>query len=75
MPTSDMPGRRSRPVSIRRYASAAEADRHDHQFWVQVPEAERVLEVWRLSEEQWQLATSSSDEPRLSRSIARVHRR
>jgi hypothetical protein len=42
---SDTHRRRSRAASVRRYDSMAEADRHDLEFWMQVPEAERVLEV------------------------------
>jgi hypothetical protein len=28
-------------VTVRRFASAAEADRHDLEYWMQVPEAAR----------------------------------
>ena len=69
-----VPSRPSRSVSVRRYNSAAEADRHDLEFWRQIPDAERVLEVWRLSQEQWLLADSPRDEPGLPRLAARVHR-
>ena len=61
-------------VTARRYASAADADRHDLEFWMQIPEAERVLQVWRLTQEQWRLA-KLPDESGLCRSVARLHRR
>lgn len=74
MSDSTPAGRRAR-ATVRRFASAAEADRHDLEYWRAIPEDERVLEVWRLSEEQWRLAASSPDEPGLSRSVASVRRR
>ena len=30
---------RARQITVRRFASAAEADRHDLEFWLQIPEA------------------------------------
>jgi hypothetical protein len=62
-------------MTIRRYASAADADKHDLDFWMQVPEAERVLQVWRLSQELWRLRGDRPDEPGLSRSVASIRRR
>jgi hypothetical protein len=64
-----------RAVSVRRFASNTEADRHDLDDWKQIPAAERVRLVWTLSVEQWQLAGWQPDEPGLCRSVARVHRR
>ena len=69
------PGPRERRVTIRRFASAAEADRHDVEFWRQLSDADRVLQVWRLSQELWRLRGELPDEPGLCRSVARVHRR
>src|SRR5439155_3137134 len=46
--------RRSR-ITVRRYTDAAEADRHDLEFWMQMSDAERVMQAWRLSEEIWRL--------------------
>ena len=66
---------RERRVTVRRYASAAEADRHDLEYWLQIPEDERVLQCWRLSEEQWRLRGELPNEPGLCRSVARVRRR
>jgi len=64
-----------REVTIRRYTSAADADRHDLEFWMTLSAAERVLQVWRLSQEQWTLAGHPPDESGLCRSVASVRRR
>jgi len=38
------PGRtRQRSVTARRFASAADADRHDREYWSSIPPAERLL--------------------------------
>jgi Arc/MetJ-type ribon-helix-helix transcriptional regulator len=66
---------RAARISVRRYASASEADRDELRYWLQIPEAERVLEAWRLSVEQWRLRGEPPHEPGLCRSVARVHRR
>jgi hypothetical protein len=66
---------RAARLVTRRFESAAEADRHDLEFWMQIPERERVLQVWRLSQELWRLRGELRDEPGLCRSVARVHRR
>jgi hypothetical protein len=65
--------RRTR-MRVRVYRSLEEHDREDAAFWAGVPAAERVLEVWRLSEEQWRLRGEFPDEPGLCRSVARIHR-
>src|SRR3712207_6881774 len=44
-------GDRARRIVTRRFQSSAEADRHDLEYWIQIPERERVLQVWRLSRE------------------------
>jgi hypothetical protein len=62
-------------MTVRRYQSAADADRDDLEFWRQIPPAERVLLTWRLSAEQWQLRGDLPHEPGLCRSVARVRRR
>lgn len=67
--------RRPDRMTVRRYASAAEADRHDLEFWMQMSDAERVLHAWRLSEEIWRLRGDLPDEPRLYRSVESVRRR
>jgi hypothetical protein len=63
-----------RQVTVRRYSSAAEADRHDLEYWMQIPDAERVLQAWRLSTELWRLRGGLANEPGLCRSVARVRR-
>ena len=68
------PERRSR-ITVRRFATAAEADRHDIEFWMQLSDAERVLQAWRLSEEIWRLRGDPPHEPGLHRSVASVRRR
>jgi hypothetical protein len=62
-------------VTVRRFASAADADRHDLEYWMQMPEAERVVQAWRLSLELWRLRGDLPDESGLSRSVARIRRR
>jgi hypothetical protein len=64
-----------RHITGRRYASAADADRHEIEYWRQLSDAERVLQVWRLSVELWQLRGDPVHEPGLCRSVARVSRR
>ena len=66
---------RAARLTVRRYSSSAEADRHDLEFWMQIPEAERVVRVWQLSQEVWRLRGTLPDEPGLCRSVARVRRR
>jgi hypothetical protein len=66
---------RTARITVRRYASVADAERDDLAYWRQMPDAERVLHVWRLSQELWQLRGEPSHEPGLCRSVARVYRR
>ena len=72
--SDDAKGRAARIVT-RRFESSAEADGHDLEYWLTVAEHERVLHVWRLSQELWSLRGEWRDEPGLCRSVARVHRR
>jgi hypothetical protein len=65
---------RSRRMTVRRFASAAEADRHDLEYWLSLPASERLLQVWRLSEELWRWRGEFRDEPGLCRSVASVRR-
>jgi hypothetical protein len=65
---------RARRVTVRRFASAAEADRHDLEYWRSIPASERLLHVWRLSVELWQWRGEFRDEPGLCRSVASVRR-
>ena len=66
--------RRDRRITIRRYANAAEADRHDVEYWRQLSDGERLMYAWRLSQELWRLRGELPDEPGLCRSVARVRR-
>jgi hypothetical protein len=66
---------RVREITVRRYQSAADADRHDLEYWATIPPAERLHQVWRLSQELWSLRGDLPDEPRLSRSVTRLLRR
>ena len=71
-----MPRDRATPMTVQRFESAAEAGRHDLEFWRRMPDTERILHVWRLSQEIWRLRGDfPSHEPGLCRSVARVHRR
>jgi hypothetical protein len=63
-----------RKITVRKFASNAEADRHEAEFWHALPADERVLLAWRLSAEQWELMGRKADEPGLCRSVARLHR-
>ncbi len=66
--------RRAR-AGVRRYESAADADREDLSFWMKMSDSDRILQVWLLSEQMWRLRGDMTDEPGLCRSVARVHRR
>jgi hypothetical protein len=66
--------RQRRDISARRFASNADADRHDAEYWRQIPPPERVLLALRLSVEQWQLQ-GRLREPGLCRTVARLYRR
>ncbi|HET7620198.1 MAG TPA: hypothetical protein VFK20_16940 [Vicinamibacterales bacterium] len=65
---------RARRLTVRRYESASDADRDELAYWRQLSDAERVLQVWRLSVEQWRLRGERVDERGLRRSVARVRR-
>ena len=61
-------------MTTTRYESAASADTHDGTYWQQIPPAERILQVWKLSQEQWLLRDERTDESGLCRSVASVRR-
>jgi hypothetical protein len=65
---------RARRMTVRRYAPAADADRDDLQYGLQMSEAERLNQTWRLSQELWRLRGEYIDERGLCRSVARVRR-
>jgi hypothetical protein len=62
-------------ITVRRYSSASEADRHDLAYWAELSDAERILHVWRLSRELWELRGERVDESGLCQSVASVRRR
>src|SRR3972149_5172330 len=47
--------RRNR-MQVRVYPSLSAHDRDDASYWAALPVAERVLQVWKLSEAQWRLS-------------------
>ncbi|NOT43272.1 MAG: hypothetical protein HOP14_01570 [Acidobacteria bacterium] len=65
----------SRTVTVRRFASMADADREDLAYWRTLTPAERILLTWQISREQATLAGQPLHEPGLCRSVARVRRR
>lgn len=67
-------GSRAERIVVRRYESAAEADRHDLEYWLSIPAPDRLLQVWRLSVELWRWRGQFRDEPGLCRSVASVRR-
>jgi hypothetical protein len=65
---------RRRRMQVRIYRSQEAHDRDDPAYWMALPVDVRILQVWRLSEEQWRMRGEFPDEPGLCRSVARVHR-
>ena len=47
----------------------------DLEYWARIPESERALQVWTLSEQLYRLAGTFPDDLRLRRSVERLHRR
>jgi hypothetical protein len=72
---TNVPSDGRRTWIARKFDSSAEADAHDLEYWLQIPQADRAVRVWKLSEELYRLAGRFPDEPRLRRSVERVHRR
>jgi hypothetical protein len=71
---TDRRAERATRITVRRFASAADADRADLEFWGRMTPEERVLHAWRLSQELW-LLRGQPHEPGLCRSLASVRRR
>jgi hypothetical protein len=61
-------------MHTRVYRSITDHDKDDALFWASMPVADRVLQVWKLSVEQWSLRGELPDESGLPRSVARVVR-
>ena len=66
---------RRRRMTVRKFASHAEADAADVAYWRTIPGTERILQVWRLSLAQWTQTGDVDDASRLRRTVTRVHRR
>lgn len=66
---------RSARISVRRFASAGEADRHDLAYWLEIPPDQRLALVEQLTEDLWRMRGEWPDEPGLRRSVTRVVRR
>ena len=61
-------------ASARVFRSLAEHDRADAEYWAALPADVRVMQVWKLSLEQWQLQGGDAYEPGFSRFVASVRR-
>lgn len=70
----DMAGANRAHWIVRRFSSHAEADTREVEYWRQISPGDRAVQVWRLSEEAYRLANLFPDEPRLRRSVERIHR-
>jgi hypothetical protein len=71
----DRADERRRRMQVRIYRSQEAHGRDDPAYWAALPVDVRILQVWRLSEEQWRMRGEFPDEPGLCRSVARVQRR
>jgi hypothetical protein len=61
-------------MEVRVSRSLESHERDDTAYWASLPVDVRVLQVWKLSEEQWRLRGEWPREPGLSRSVVRVRR-
>jgi hypothetical protein len=61
-------------IQVRVYPTRAAHDSEDAAYWAGLPVAQRVLQVWKLSEAHYRLRGEFPDESGLPRSVARVHR-
>ena len=73
-PTDRAAADRRQRMQVRTYPSLAAHGRDDAAYWRALPVAVRVLQVWKLSEEQWRLRGEWTHEPGLCRSVARLRR-
>ena len=51
----DRAAERRERMTVRRFPSHAAADAHDRVYWAAISPADRILQVWKLSREQWLL--------------------
>ena len=56
------------------FNSLTEHDRADAEYWAKLPPDVRVMQVWKLSLEQWQLHSGVAYEPGLSRFVTCIRR-
>jgi hypothetical protein len=70
----DRAAERLKRMTVRRFTSHAAADASDRDYWAAMLPAERILQVWKLSQEQWLLHDIRTDESGLCRSVASVRR-
>jgi hypothetical protein len=70
-PRDAVTDRRQR-MQVRIFRSLADHGRNDASYWRDLPVAARVSQVWRLSEEQWQLRGEPSHARGLCRSVAGI---
>lgn len=59
---------------VRTFASHAEADEHEAEYWLQILPEERLAAQWELSLRVYRLAGLCADAPRLDRTAIRVYR-
>jgi hypothetical protein len=52
-----------RRITLKVFRTAREAEPADRDFWTSLTLEERLVEAWRLSEEQWSLHGKLADEP------------
>lgn len=50
-------------MTVQRFASSAEADRHDLAYWQAIPAEDRIELVWQLSLEQWRSQPANHTNP------------
>src|SRR5436190_10398557 len=70
----DRAAERRQRMTVRRFSSHAAAEAHDREYWAAIPPDSRVLQAWKLSQEQWFLSDRRPDEPGFCRSVASVRR-
>ena len=67
--------KRATTWEARRFDSKKAASDADRLYWLAVPEGERALLVWQLSQEAYGIAESDTAGRRLDRSAVRIVRR
>jgi hypothetical protein len=70
----DAASARRKRMDVRVYPSLVGHARDDAAYWAAMPVDVRILQVWKLSEEQWRLRGEFPDASGLPRSVASVRR-